>query len=455
MSGCHLCVYLLLLVVYSAGKPWQPSLELFGAIGSSVVLTGPGDEEAQNVQHLRWEFGIIRILDYYYSSSQNATFTNFCKDRCKFYPSSGSLMLENLTTQDQGLYKVDVDLNADKSRVIKLTVMEQLTSPSITTTSAMVDMDINLTCQVTGGKASSVRWMKDDQMIANNDETYHFRQNNCTLLIPKAQKSNCGAYTCILENRVSKANGSYHLFIHGIPSLHYTTLGFSIAALIFGCTVFIGIIVSCLQKENTAISLPSHQNILLFLQFAAILSLVILMAAFCFWGQTLGYPNIIMTALVILSLLLILIFVAMCSMKSNRWDWFNIILSTKICRIVVDVVTPVGGLIVITLSGILITEILKQAGKGCESPGNLRSSILPAIIVPLVVFVLFFGIYAMLYTKHKQQMRTGPEDRNQQRDCDNVPLNEIPEPVVPISRNPAQEEEMPRVETPCLQDVGP
>lgn len=104
-----------------------------------------------------------------------------------------------------------------------------------------------------------------------------------------------------------------------------------------------------------------------------------------------------MAALVIFSLLLILILVAMCSMKTYGWEWFNNILSTHFCRIMVDAVTPVGGLIVIISSGILIAEILKQAGKGCESPDNLLSSILPAVIVPSVGFVMFFASYAILW----------------------------------------------------------
>lgn len=448
----HLFVYLPLLVdlVSSAGTTLTPSLELFSAIGSSVVLPGPGEKEIQHVQHVRWAFGNVRIIDYFYRSLQNATFTTFYKDRCEFNSANGSVMLKNLTAKDQGLYKVDVDLIANNSRVIKLNVMERLSSPSITTGIAMVDQDSNLTCQVAGGKVSSVRWTKDGQMITNSDDTYRLLQNNLTLQIRNAQKSNCGVFTCILENRVSEVNHSYHLFIHGIPSLHKITLSFSIAALISGCTVFIGIIVSCLLGGSTAISLPSHQNILLFLQLASMVSLVVLMAAICCWGETSEYSGIIVVGLVISSLLLILILVAMCSMKTYGWEWFNNILSTHFCRIMVDTVTPVGGLIVIVSSGILIAEILKQAGKGCESPDNLLSSILPAVIVPSVGFVMFFASYAILYTKHKQQMRTEQVVRNEQQDCA-IPLNEMPDQGVGISSNVANGEEMPGVEASCLQ----
>ncbi|XP_051899813.1 hepatocyte cell adhesion molecule-like isoform X3 [Pristis pectinata] len=396
MSGCTSYTFVILFLFIQLGtstdewKARKPSQELFGAIGSSILLPGFSNEEVKKVQHVRWAFHDIRILDYYNASHKNS-FTNSYKNRCTFLASNGSLLLKNIRIQDTGLYKVDLDLNANSSRVIKLTVIEQLSKPSISTNSNFVDTDIELDCQVSAGNASSVLWLKDDKVITNG--RYQFMENNLKLFITNAKKSDCGIYWCIIENPVSKENSSYSLFIH---------------------------------------ALPFQRNMLLFLHFAAVFALVILVAAISCWTNTLGHSGTTVTMIVLSCLLLTLIILSMCSMKSYDIEWFNNMLSTKLCRVTLDVVTPVSGIIVICSSAILISEIMKQAGKGCEASGNLQTSIIAAVVVPLVILVAVFATYARFYAKHRQKQRTQTSTSHQQEELDQL---RSPEeiPLQPIS----------------------
>ncbi|XP_051899812.1 uncharacterized protein LOC127586059 isoform X2 [Pristis pectinata] len=423
MSGCTSYTFVILFLFIQLGtstdewKARKPSQELFGAIGSSILLPGFSNEEVKKVQHVRWAFHDIRILDYYNASHKNS-FTNSYKNRCTFLASNGSLLLKNIRIQDTGLYKVDLDLNANSSRVIKLTVIEQLSKPSISTNSNFVDTDIELDCQVSAGNASSVLWLKDDKVITNG--RYQFMENNLKLFITNAKKSDCGIYWCIIENPVSKENSSYSLFIHGFSSLHYSTLVLSIVTLISGVAVFVGIIISCLHEDSTTITLPFQRNMLLFLHFAAVFALVILVAAISCWTNTLGHSGTTVTMIVLSCLLLTLIILSMCSMKSYDIEWFNNMLSTKLCRVTLDVVTPVSGIIVICSSAILISEIMKQAGKGCEASGNLQTSIIAAVVVPLVILVAVFATYARFYAKHRQKQRTQTSTSHQQEELDQL-----------------------------------
>ncbi|XP_072889177.1 uncharacterized protein [Hemitrygon akajei] len=397
-------LFLRLELVVSAGhqETWKVNQELFGAIGFSILLPGFNNEEIKNVQHIRWVFGETRILDYY-GKSKNASFTIPYRNRCTFSHSNGSLLLKNIVSHDEGLYRITINLEANSSKVIKLNVIERLSEPFISSNSTSVDTDIALVCQTSVGIPHSVLWMKDNEVITNGQ--YQFMEDNCTLLISQAEKSDCGIYSCVMENAVSKVNNSYQLYVYGLSTLQLSTLNLSIVALIFGVAVLIGIINLCLHEKDT-ITLHLQRLMLLFPLCAGALSLIVLFAAILCWGATAGYSDILVTMMVILCLLLILIFLAMCSMKKYDTNWINEMFSSKFCRVTLDVVSPLSGVIVICSTSILISQITKESGKGCKTPTHLQESVICTVVVPLIILVIIFSIKAFFYAKDRKQQKT-------------------------------------------------
>ncbi|XP_067830141.1 uncharacterized protein [Heptranchias perlo] len=424
-------------------RPSQARIEMFGATGSSILLPGFSKEHFQNVHFIRWTFLATQILDYY-NTTQRPSFTNLYKNRCNFFPSNGSLVLRNVTMEDQGQYRVQINLNYSRSREIKLNVVEPLSQPLIMSDLTDVDTTVELICQVSVGKASSIQWRKDDEVITNGPQ-YQLVQNK--LIISKAKKSDCGNYTCTVKNPVSEMNNLYFLSIHGLPPLHRYTVGLSIAALISAAATLFGIIILCLHENSQAIGLELHKKMLQFLQIATMLSLIILFAAFVCWVCGEGPSGIAVFMLVLLSVLLILTILAAYVMKASVSQWLSAILSIKLCSVMMDAVTPLGVIIVICASGILLEEVMKQAGKGCEPVANLQSSIIPAVAVPLIILLLLFGVYIMHYKKPKQQTTGTPpacqdeEDSSQPQCAEEVPLQATSEGNCSNSRSSANGQE--------------
>ncbi|XP_038672974.1 hepatocyte cell adhesion molecule-like [Scyliorhinus canicula] len=244
------------LFVYDMRNP----IELAVAVGSSILLPGFTDQHFEDVNRVKWTFSETQILNYD-EASQTASFIDSYKNRCVFYRSNGSLLLRNITLKDEGLYTVQINLNEIRSKMIHLKVFEPVPEPSISSNSTYVDTAIGLDCRVTAKKLSSVLWWKDGKVITN-DQRYQLTEDNRTMVIKKATKSDCGMYTCTVENAVSKKNSSHSLAIYGLPPLIHYAMELSIVALIFAAANIFCIIVQCLRSDK-----QSKKN-MLFSQFA-------------------------------------------------------------------------------------------------------------------------------------------------------------------------------------------
>ncbi|XP_078073550.1 uncharacterized protein LOC144496856 isoform X2 [Mustelus asterias] len=415
----------------SSGQSGMKDPSLVGAIGSSILLPGFSDEDYQNVHHVEWTISGRKILNYY-TLTEVPTFTDSYKNRCTFNNANGSLLLRNITLHDRGLYQVQINLNRSRVQMIRLNVIAPLGEPLIFSNSTFVDTAIGFVCRVFVGKASSMLWWKDDRMI-RTDERHQLTADNSTMVIYKAIKSDCGIYTCTVENDVSQKNTSHPLAIYGLPPPLNHARVLSIIALVSAAAVVIGIILLCLHHDTERIDIGFQRNALLFLQFAAMLSFIILFAALMCWLQVEEMSQIPVFMLVVLCLLLIFTIISTCSMNESIMRKFKEILNSKFCRITLDTVTPMGGVIVVCGSGLLLVEINKLAGKGCEPLPNLQSSIALAVTVPVFIFIFIFAVYVLRYKKHRKERQRGSPPENQNEDpeqpqrSEEVSLNEVPE----------------------------
>ncbi|XP_078422809.1 SLAM family member 9-like isoform X1 [Cetorhinus maximus] len=450
MSASNFCTFIqvaLLLgldAVAAQSETQNPSELVVGAVGSSVLLPGFSDEDFKNVDHIRWAMSGVQILNYY-TVTQIPTFTDLYRNRCTFYSVNGSLLLKNITLKDNGLYMVQVNLNASRSKLTKLNIFEPLSEPLIFSNSTFVDTSIAFVCQVSAGKASSILWWKDDNVITNG-QRYQLAEDNRTMVIYKAIKSDCGVYTCTAENAVSKKNVSHSLAIYGLPPLIHHTMVLSIVALILATAIIFGIILLCLHKDRKNISIDFHGNALLSLQLAAMFSLVILFAAVMCWLQSEGISVITVITLVILCLLLIFNILSMWSMNDWVMKTFKDILNSTFCRVMLDVVTPMSGIIVMLASIVLLVETMRHAGKGCEASPGLHLSISFAVGIPIVVSLSVFVIYVQKYRKQRQNQEATPanpceEAQGHSETSEAMPLQAASEGDGANPRNPVSGEE--------------
>ncbi|XP_059495434.1 hepatic and glial cell adhesion molecule-like isoform X3 [Stegostoma tigrinum] len=400
MSACESRTLLQLLVfcrvLVAAGQPdsQEPNEVFFRAMGSSAMLPGFSEEDFKDVEHVKWTFSKIKILDYY-SVTNIPTFTDFYKYRSQFFSSNGSLLLRNVTKNDSGLYEVQINLHTTK--VFQLNVLIALSEPSVSNNSTELGATIALNCGVSAGEVESRHWWKDGKLLMI-DQHHWLLQDNSTLIIVGAKKSDCGNYTCSLENSVSSKNVSHWLPISGIPHTILCVMILSIVALIFALSVLMGIMFLCFHSDRKV----EHSDIKIFM-------------------------------MVLLGVLIILTIFSMFSISTWNSESFNRIMKYKICSVTVDAVTPISGLVVTCASAIMLVRIAKQADKGCEPLHNLQRSIIPAVVGPIVLCSVSFAIYVHQHRKQRRSPQREGQAANQNEASPQRPQEDEQVPLQMIS----------------------
>ncbi|XP_078422820.1 uncharacterized protein LOC144695735 [Cetorhinus maximus] len=399
-----------LLSVGSLGEE-DGTKEAFGAVGSSILLDPECRTDVSN-RDVVWEFTgsdgkLVTILDYVPGHHKEEPNENF-KSRLQFITSNGSLILNNLKLSDQGVYCITVGRVWKRSTELKL--IEPLSEPSVNVT--YVDTTIELTCQVSAGKASSILWHKDEKMITNTNR-YQFVRNNSTLIISKVMKSDSGSYTCTMENTVSKKNTSYPLVIYGFPVLHYYTMELSTFALINAAVALTCKIILCCYA-NTCLKL--FENLL------PIVHYMLLITMFGYWIWIEGPHTTPVLLLVFFCLLLIppmlSIFVKACD--NRRLTMFS--KTRSCCLMQMDAVTTSGEFSVLGASLFLIVK--RTVDKGREAADNLQISLILAVLVPFFLVLIIHAIYT-IYIKYREQRTRTPSQIPDVKDSDKHEYTEL------------------------------
>ncbi|XP_078073559.1 CD48 antigen-like [Mustelus asterias] len=190
--------------------------EVLAAVGSSPSLDLKIDEDLRSIDVI-WEFtdnggNLFTIFDYAPNLPKQEPNEQF-EFRLYYNVSTGALTVMNVTSRDEGIYKITTGGELRGRRILKL--IDPLSEPSINGT--CVNGTIELTCQVPAGKASSILWWKDSRMITNS-QRHQLMRSNSTLIIFKADKLDFVIYTCTMENPVSRKNCSFS------PSVYWNTL---------------------------------------------------------------------------------------------------------------------------------------------------------------------------------------------------------------------------------------
>ncbi|XP_048472931.1 uncharacterized protein LOC109913869 [Rhincodon typus] len=345
------------------------------------------------------------------------------------------MMVDSLKLGDQGVYTITVNGNWKRSMDLKL--IEPLSEPSIVNNSTCVDTAIQLICQVSGGKESSILWWKDNKMLTSS-QYYQLVQNNSTLIISEAQVSDCGTYICTVENPVSQKNTSYSLTLRGLTHLHRSILAFSVAALVTAGVILITAVATRLDKilyvskDGKTWLLFIREKTRHLLKFAPVFSLLFFSIACVCWILTevcldmphtltslsqfiantipivhiIGHagPSGINVVLSMSWLLHLTVVLSNCRFICDK-PMLNKIISNKFCHVILNVAASV---IAVFGPSILIREVMKQTDSDCGSAAILRSTIIPTVVMTLVILVVTFVPYKIYIEWKKQPIGNPP-----------------------------------------------
>ncbi|NXU49383.1 CEAM3 protein, partial [Turnix velox] len=185
------------------------------AVGSSVLLPGP-----QNLTHpilVHWEFlngtSSHPILQQHGGSPSPALCPPYV-GRALFYPSNGSLLLENVQESDSGVYKATVNVGQTESLQVLLEVLAPVSPPQLWSSALVARASGEVWCDVAEGKVDTISWKKDGQPLAPG-RALHLSGSHSVLYLRPAKKSDCGSYSCNASNGISWEETSLNVTVTG------------------------------------------------------------------------------------------------------------------------------------------------------------------------------------------------------------------------------------------------
>ncbi|XP_074962467.1 uncharacterized protein LOC142063050 isoform X2 [Phalacrocorax aristotelis] len=214
----------LLLVLQGSSAVVETTERRVAAEGSSALMHAP---DVKNRKFTEWEY--IRnttpefILQYYADSPSPNIYPAY-KGRVIFYPKNGSILLQRLQEADSGIYKATVDLMRDKTRTTLLEVIKPVPQPELQFRLNPVGLPIELVCMVPEGTVTSISWKKDGHPLP--PEKFCLLSENITKLqIRKAEKSDCGSYSCNVSNAISWKEAARNLVVTVSWDRHFVLRG--------------------------------------------------------------------------------------------------------------------------------------------------------------------------------------------------------------------------------------
>ncbi|KAK1153471.1 hepatocyte cell adhesion molecule isoform X2 [Acipenser oxyrinchus oxyrinchus] len=179
------------------------------------------------------------------------------RTRAQYYSHNNTLVLNNLTEEDEGVYEVTQECvdSAISTRMIRLSLMSPLSEPLINVSVSNTSHSVLLTlsCNVTEGMQPSYWWLKDGKPLPRDDR--HFEQNS-SLEVRNVTEQDCVTYTCVSQNRLGSreaqrsitANDSHACISPGSADSLTSAQILSIAAAVL-CAAGLCIIVYCTKRH--------------------------------------------------------------------------------------------------------------------------------------------------------------------------------------------------------------
>ncbi|XP_032903604.1 carcinoembryonic antigen-related cell adhesion molecule 8-like isoform X2 [Amblyraja radiata] len=207
--GCSI-LCLLQLLSNRISAQWT-SDRMLAATGSSIPF--PGTDNKFN--NLHWYFSVSnRNLHAMDMQEGNIIIYEKYKNRIKVDRSDGSFQLKDVGKADSGHYKMTVDLDPQRTRILTLEVIDPLSTPSISCEYNPENHTAVLIYKVQRGRATSILWSREGVVLPVCPRR-SLSDGNVTFTIWNAEKSDSGYYTCSVENQVSRTNSTYQLVIEG------------------------------------------------------------------------------------------------------------------------------------------------------------------------------------------------------------------------------------------------
>ncbi|XP_051899403.1 uncharacterized protein LOC127585771 isoform X3 [Pristis pectinata] len=374
----------------------QYTTEVYRLPGSSVAFLGV-DENARKItkvfyweklqEHPGKEPSVEPVLEYHVGSMKPFLIQKY-NGRIDFSPSNGSLVFNDLTYADDGLYRLSINLRATIIRTVRLRIMDKLSKPSIWSNASSPGSTIQLMCNV--GDASSYQWWKDGREVSH----HHLQDGNRSLVIPSASRSDCGNYTCVATNPVRSVQASYLLTIHGLRPVETVIVVASIVGIVSPAVSFGGLLLlCCLRRELMQASLKQSKLLFLLLFICNNVSLVAISIALIFWIVIKGAASVPVVALCIALVLLAFNVCPTINIGNLGCKCISRFLDSTGLRASIDFCGIISSFVVIVFSIVILVEEIQQSNEGCYVTILIWSILPPLFTVLAVIFIASAAVW--------------------------------------------------------------
>ncbi|XP_069752390.1 hepatic and glial cell adhesion molecule [Narcine bancroftii] len=200
----YLALYLSLLFGLLQKASGGTSL-VTGFLHQSVHLTV--EETMKNsspVQAISWKMGTQNIVEYQCTSFLSPKIFPKFNNHMTYIAGNNSLHIHQLRLQDEGRYVITTVLESgvEIHSYINLTVLVPVSQPNITVQIENSPYPIlTMNCTVKNGSNPHFFWIKDNKILVGNQ--HQASTSHYSLRITKLNSSDCGVYTCFVQNPVN------------------------------------------------------------------------------------------------------------------------------------------------------------------------------------------------------------------------------------------------------------
>ncbi|XP_072885971.1 hepatic and glial cell adhesion molecule-like [Hemitrygon akajei] len=155
------------------------------------------------VQTISWKIGSVKIVEYI-SPDPPKVFPQF-ESRVTYFSENNSLFIHQLSLQDEGHYIITTSLTSgtESQSYINLTVLVPVSQPNITVQiEKLPSPTLTMNCTVKNGSDPQFSWIKDNKILVTNQ--HRMSTDNHSLRITNIKSSDCGIYTCFVQNPVNR-----------------------------------------------------------------------------------------------------------------------------------------------------------------------------------------------------------------------------------------------------------
>ncbi|XP_068552735.1 uncharacterized protein [Anas acuta] len=375
--------------------------ELWAEEGSSVTMHAPA---IKYVNLTEWEYirnGIPKLILDYYAESQAVTIDPAYKGRVVFYQNNGSLVLQKLRETDSGIYKATVNLLQDKAATTTLRVIEPLPQPKLLSSSNLAGSLIKLTCVLPEGTVADVSWKKDGHPLPP-EKCFQLTGKTTVLQIRKAEKSDCGSYSCIISNSISWKEAALILTVTGLTPPARAAQMVTAAALVLTAISAVLYVIWHSHLGKLRLGKEAWKWLMMSILGLLCTSSLLLLAASVIWMQEDGHSAAFILLGLFLSagivaMALMVVLMALCRpavlIRFTSKGWHRVIPYIIVTTLVVNLL----------FTSLLLRGFHQLHERGCSEAVNLTIGfVIPAVAVLSMLLVLFLCSYKKNQEKQQQ-----------------------------------------------------